>query len=199
MNVVHMLGLCAPAPADPFGETLLRALVAPGLTGLRLEICPAPPDLPPHREVPPSALPPGARALRRKAADADALLLAVPESQSLPPEPLLTALDWLARPRAGSPLIGKPVSVLTTTPDAAGHPPPPTETERILLGTGCEIVGPRTVTAHAGAVLRRRAGGGVFIADPASAMRLLLHIRRTSAAARAASYPLSGEDFRPWS
>ncbi|MGP3638163.1 NAD(P)H-dependent oxidoreductase [Streptomyces sp. 24-1644] len=198
MNVVHMLGLCAPAEADPFGEALLRALAVPGPTGVRLEVWPAPPDLPPHSDITPHELPPEARALRRKVADANALVLAVPESASLPPEPLLTALDWLARPRGGSPLIGKPISVLTTTSAGAGDPSSPTETERILLGTGCEIVGPRTITPCAGEVLQDRPGGRVFIADPAAAMRLLLHVRRTSKAARAASHLLSGQDIRPW-
>ncbi|MDX3484954.1 MULTISPECIES: NAD(P)H-dependent oxidoreductase [Streptomyces] len=198
MNVVHMLGLCAPAGADPFGEALLRALAVPGPTGVRLEVWPAPPELPPHSNVTPHELPPEAEALRRKAADANALVLAVPESTSLPPEPLLTALDWLARPRDGSPMIGKPVAVLTTTSAGAGDPSSPTETERILLGTGCEIVGPRTITPSAGKALQERPGGRVLITDPAAAMRLLLHVRRTSKAARAASHLLPEENFRPW-
>ncbi|MFW3464364.1 NAD(P)H-dependent oxidoreductase [Streptomyces sp. 058-1L] len=198
MDVVHILGLCAPAEADPFGEALLRALAVPGPTGVRLEVWPAPLELPPHSNVTPNELPPQARALRRKAADANALVLAVPEATSLPPEPLLTALDWLARPKGGSPLIGKPVAVLTTTSAGAGTPSSPTETERILLGTGCEIIGPRTITPSAGKALQDQPGGRVFITDPAAAMRLLLHVRRTSKAARASSQLLSEDDFRPW-
>ncbi|MEU0841879.1 NAD(P)H-dependent oxidoreductase [Streptomyces sp. NPDC005962] len=199
MNLIQLLGLCAGTETDPFGEPLLRALAGPDCDGLRWDVYPARDGLPPHGDRPGDALPTDVRALRARAAAADALVLAVPEPAAGPPDALLNALNWLVWPRAGSPLADKPVAVLTTTADDASDPAAFTEVEQLLLCSACQSVGPRTIVRHAGRLLREEPGGRVFIADPAVAMRLLLHIRQTETAARAASSPRrSGEDSMPW-
>lgn len=199
MNLIHLLGLCAGTETDPFGEPLLRALAGPDCDGLKWDVCPVRDGLPPHGGHLGDALPTEVRALRARAAAADALVLAAPEPAAMPPGTLLNALNWLVWPRAGSPLAGKPVAVLTTTAGDAPDPAPFTEAEQLLLGSACQSVGPRTIVRHAGRLLREEPGGRVSIADPAVAMRLLLHIRQTETAARADSCPRrSGEDFLPW-
>ncbi|MFI0815545.1 NAD(P)H-dependent oxidoreductase [Streptomyces sp. NPDC021098] len=199
MNLIHLLGLCAGTETDPFGEPLLRALAGPDCGGLRWDVCPVRDGLPPHDDHPRDALPAEVRALRARAAAADALVLAVPEESAMPPGALLNALNWLVWPRAGSPMAGKPAAVLTTTAEDAPDPAAFTDVEQLLLGSACRSVGPRTIVRHAGLLLREEPGGRVFIADPTVAMRLLLHIRQTETAARAASSPRRpGEDFLPW-
>lgn len=199
MNLIHLLGLCAGTETDPFGEPLLRALAGPGCDGLRWDVCPVRDGLPPHGDHPGDALPTEVRALRARAAAADALVLAVPEPAAMPPGALLNALNWLVWPRAGSPLAGKPVAVLTTTAGDAPDPAPFTEAEQLLLGSACQSVGPRTIVRQAGRILREEPGGRVFLSDPAVTMRLLLHIRQTETAARTDPDPRrSGEDPLPW-
>jgi chromate reductase len=199
VNLIHLLGLCAGTETDPFGEPLLRALAGPDCDGLRWDVCPVRDQLPPHGAHPRDELPTEVRALRARAAAADALVLAVPEQSAVPPGALLNALNWLVWPRAGSPMAGKPVAVLTTTADDAPDPAAFTDVEQLLLGSACQSVGPRTIVRNAGRLLREEPGGRVFIADPTVAMRLLLHIRQTETAARTASSPRRpGEDFLPW-
>ncbi|WP_267244055.1 NAD(P)H-dependent oxidoreductase [Streptomyces sp. PR69] len=199
MTDVHIMGLCAPAETDPYGELLLRALATPGCEGVRLDVRPVPPDLPPHRELPPDRLPPAVRALRQEAERAHALLLAVPEHPDTPPGPLLTALQWLARPTAGAPLAGKPAAVLTTAAGNASDPEPFTSAEHILLAADSEIVGPRSIVPNAARILHDQGGpdGWVFISDPSVTIRLLLHIRRLDAEARATA-SLGPAPGPPW-
>ncbi|MGK5629886.1 NAD(P)H-dependent oxidoreductase [Streptomyces sp. URMC 123] len=187
MDDVRLLGLCAPSGTEPCGELLLRALAVPGSLGVRLEVCAIPEGLPAHSAVGAGELPPGVRELRARAARAGALVIATPETRGTAPEPIRTALDWLAWPRAGSPLVGKYAAVLTTTEDDAPPPESFTDVEYRLLCAGAEPVGPRTITPRAMTILHPARDGRVLIADPASAMRLLLHIRRTAKAVRSAA------------
>ncbi|MDI3389579.1 NAD(P)H-dependent oxidoreductase [Streptomyces sp. B-S-A8] len=189
MNDIHIVGLCAPSETDPYGELLLRALSTPGSQGIHLDVCPVPPDLPPHEALPADRLPPSVRALRQTAHRAHALLLAVPEAPDVPPAPLLTALQWLARPAAGAPLTAKPVAVMSVAPGPAEAPEPFTEAEHILLAADSVTVGPRSIVPNAARVLRDQGGPGgrVVIGDPAVTMRLLLHVRCLGSAARTAA------------
>jgi chromate reductase len=52
------------------------------------------------------------RALKRRIADADALVIATPEYNGSIPGALGNALDWASRPAGGGPLRGKPVAIL---------------------------------------------------------------------------------------
>ncbi|WP_328694862.1 hypothetical protein [Streptomyces sp. NBC_00342] len=115
MAEVRLLGLCATAEADPFGEMLLRALSAPGPMGVRLDVYAVPSVTPPDSDAGEPSGQADGRALGRLVARSDRLLITAPESGSSPPEPLLSARNGLTWTKGTSPLTGKPAGVLTTT------------------------------------------------------------------------------------
>ncbi|MFJ9681918.1 hypothetical protein ACIRP2_28270 [Streptomyces sp. NPDC101194] len=183
MNDVHVLGLSADKSCDPFGALLLRSLARPGPTGISIETWQAP-DAPPTAHAAPQAgeLPPGIARLHAAVATTDALLIAAPEG--FLPEPLLTTLNWLGWPAAASPLHGLPTAVLTTTA-GTGSAFPFTSVEEVLLGAGCDLIGPRTMVPRADRALCHQPDGRVLVTDPRVMMRVLIHLHRTATAARA--------------
>ncbi|MFJ5290491.1 hypothetical protein [Streptomyces sp. NPDC088348] len=184
MAEVRLLGLCATAEADPFGEMLLRALSAPGPTGVRLDVYAVPSVTPPDSDAGGPSGQAADRALGRLVARSDGLLITAPESDSPPPEPLLSALNGLTWTKGTSPLAGKPVGVLTTTHIGTSPAAAYCETERMLLSAGADLVGPRATVLCAGHTLHEEPDGQVRLVDPAVTMRLLLHVHRIAAAAR---------------
>ncbi|MFC5721643.1 NAD(P)H-dependent oxidoreductase [Streptomyces gamaensis] len=197
MENVLLLGLSSPVEDDPYGDPLLRALSAPGASGTRLVVSTAPsvlartgPDIDPAHPV--------ADALRQMASLADGLVIAAPESPGAPAESLRTLLNWLSWPTAASPLVGKPVAVLTTTREPTAPSDPYCEVERMLFTAGAHMVGPRTVIPRAAHALRETPDGQVSFSDPGAAVRLLFHIHRTAAAARERSGLPPADDSRPW-
>ncbi|GAA3168165.1 hypothetical protein GCM10017688_15560 [Streptomyces ramulosus] len=179
-----MLGLFAGTTTDPFGELLLRALADPGPSAVRIDLCQVPEDLPAHADPGTSPLPPQVQKLRALVADTHALLIVLPEADGPLPRPWSTALNWLGWPSTDSPLPALPTAVLTT--DAATSPPSSfTPAEELLTIARCNLVGPRTVVPSAARTLRPQPDGRVQVTDPGVMMRLLLHIHRTAAAARA--------------
>jgi NAD(P)H-dependent FMN reductase len=184
MDDVRMLGLFAGVTTDPFGELLLRALADPGPTAVRIDLCRLPEGLPAHADPGASPLPPQVRRLRALVADADALLIALPEADGPLPQSWATALNWLGWPSADSPLPDLPTAVLTTESARSSAPRSFTSAEELLAGAGCHLVGPRTVVAHAATTLRPRPDGRVLVTDPGVMLRLLTHVHRTATAAR---------------
>lgn len=65
-------------------------------------------------------LPSAVEQLRRQVVEADAIVIASPEYNHGMPGVLKNALDWLSRPHNGSPLKGKPVLILTSSPATTG-------------------------------------------------------------------------------
>lgn len=65
-------------------------------------------------------LPTAVARLRRQVEEADALVIASPEYNHGIPGVLKNALDWLSRPHNGSPLKGKPVLIVTSSPAITG-------------------------------------------------------------------------------
>ncbi|MGW7516458.1 NAD(P)H-dependent oxidoreductase [Streptomyces sp. NPDC054796] len=201
MREVRILALCPPRHTDPVSARLLRALAQPGLVGLQVEVCQVPYGFRTFSDAADSAPSPEARALLARAEEADAFITASREPEADGTEhpgtgPLLAALDRLtcyADP-AGAPLAGKPAAVLTTSETDVVSPVPCTDIELLLLGTDCEIVGPRTVSSRVPEALWEQADGSLAISDPCVAMRLLLHLRRTERAVRSAS-PGRGDGF----
>ncbi|MEU9318215.1 hypothetical protein [Streptomyces sp. NPDC048295] len=142
MDEVRMLGLFAGATTDPFGELLLRALAGPGPSGVRIDLCQVPEDLPAHASPGTSSLPPQVQKLRALVADTHLLLIALPEADGPLPWPWSTALNWLGRPSTGSLLPALPTAVLTT--EAAVTAPSFTSAEELLTSARCNLVGHRT-------------------------------------------------------
>ncbi|MFF8717196.1 hypothetical protein ACF07T_38095 [Streptomyces sp. NPDC015184] len=187
MDEVRMLGLFADATTDPFGKLLLRALAVPGPSGIRIDLCQVPEDLPAHADRGTSSLPPQVQKLRALVAGTHALLIALPEAGGPLPWPWSTALNWLGRPSPGSPLPALPTAVLTTEAGVTPLPCSFTSVEELLTSARCNLVGPRTVVPCAARALRPQPDGRVLVTDPGVMLRLLTHIHRTAAAARSAA------------
>lgn len=65
-------------------------------------------------------LPPAVQHLRDQIAKADGLVIVSPEYNHGIPGVLKNALDWASRPHNGSPLRGKPVLIVTSSPAVTG-------------------------------------------------------------------------------
>ena len=89
-----------------------------------------------HRAPPPAP----SRDLREAIADADGLLFATPEYNSSIPGVLKNAIDWASRPRASTPLQGKPAAVIGATTGQFGAVWAQAELRKVLASTGARVV-----------------------------------------------------------
>jgi chromate reductase, NAD(P)H dehydrogenase (quinone) len=96
--------------------------------------------IPPFNEDDEAAPPAIVRHLKEAIADADGLLIATPEYNSSIPGVLKNALDWASRPRAGSPLAGKPAAVIGSSTGLFGAVWAQAETRKVLGSTGARVV-----------------------------------------------------------
>ena len=80
------------------------------------------------------------RELRELIADADGLIFATPEYNSSIPGVLKNAIDWASRPRATTPLAGKPAAVMGATTGQFGAVWAQAELRKVLGSTGSRIV-----------------------------------------------------------
>ncbi len=78
--------------------------------------------------------------LRRAIADADALLIATPEYNSSIPGVLKNAIDWASRPRATTPLQGKPAAVIGATTGSFGAVWAQAELRKVLASAGARVI-----------------------------------------------------------
>ncbi len=78
--------------------------------------------------------------LRAAVAAADGLLFATPEYNSSIPGVLKNAIDWVSRPRATTPLQGKPAAVAGATTGAFGAVWAQAELRKVLASTGARVV-----------------------------------------------------------
>ena len=79
-------------------------------------------------------------ALRAEIAAADALLIATPEYNSSVPGVLKNAIDWASRPRASTPLQGKPVAVIGATTGRFGAVWAQAELRKVLRSAGARVI-----------------------------------------------------------
>ena len=78
--------------------------------------------------------------LRAEIAAADALLIATPEYNSSVPGLLKNAIDWASRPRASTPLQGKPVAVIGATTGRFGAVWAQAELRKVLRSAGARVI-----------------------------------------------------------
>src|SRR5918999_6233218 len=111
---VSVLGISGSLRRDSHNTRLLRAageLVEQH--GAEFELFDGLKAIPPYDEDDDAGDGPASVArLREAIAGADAVLFATPEYNSSIPGVLKNAVDWASRPRAGSPLLNKPVAVI---------------------------------------------------------------------------------------
>ncbi|CAN5837304.1 NAD(P)H-dependent FMN reductase [soil metagenome] len=77
---------------------------------------------------------------KRAIYEADAVLIATPESQHGVPGPLKNALDWASRPPGKGPLTGKPTAIMGATTGKYGTARAQEQLRQTLIYNNCPMV-----------------------------------------------------------
>jgi chromate reductase len=120
---------------------LLREVAEQAPAGVEVEYFDGLKAIPPYDEdddVDPAPAP--VAELRQAIARADALLIATPEYNSSVPGVLKNAIDWASRPRAATPLQGKPAAVIGATTGSFGAVWAQAELRKILASSGARVI-----------------------------------------------------------
>jgi chromate reductase len=96
--------------------------------------------IPPFSEDEESAPPEAVQRFKEAIAQADGLLVATPEYNSSIPGVLKNAIDWASRPRANSPLAGKPAAVIGASTSLFGAVWAQAETRKVLGSSGARVI-----------------------------------------------------------
>ena len=114
-------------------------------------------------EAEPAARSPGTTCSRDAIAAADGLLFATPEYNSSIPGVLKNAIDWASRPRATTPLQGKPAAVVGASTGSFGAVWAQAELRKVLASTGARVIDLDLAVARAHEAFD--AGGALHSAD----------------------------------
>lgn len=117
---------------------------------------------------------------------ADAVLISTPEYNGSVPGALKNALDWASRPHGESPLVAKPVAVISASNGSFGARWAQEQLRRALMLSGSQVVDEELAVAHAD---EKVAGGQ--LADEETRVRLAGVVRALLDAAGVASEPLA--------
>jgi chromate reductase, NAD(P)H dehydrogenase (quinone) len=109
---MKVLGISGSLRSDSHNTELLRTAATLLPSGVEFELYEGLRDIPPYVEEPDAEAPSPVADLKRRIADADAVLFATPEYNHSIPGQLKNAIDWVSRPLAGNPLWDKPVAVI---------------------------------------------------------------------------------------
>ena len=115
----RLLGISGSLRVNSFSTAILTALAE--ATAARAAFDCADIGALPHfnQDLYVEPLPAAVQSLREKIAAADGLVISSSEYHGIPGV-LKNALDWASRPHNGSPLKGKPVLIVTSSPAATG-------------------------------------------------------------------------------
>lgn len=116
----RLLGISGSLRANSYSSAILAALAE--ATSLQADFDYADIGSIPHfnQDLYIDPLPPAAQHLRAQIAAADGLVIVSSEYNHGIPGVLKNALDWASRPHNGSPLRGKPVLIVTSSPAVTG-------------------------------------------------------------------------------
>jgi chromate reductase len=139
---MRVLGLSGSLRGNSHNAKLLRAAAARLPDGAELVTFGGLKAIPPYDadDDDPTARPAAVRALCEAIAGADAVLVATPEYNHSLPGQLKNALDWVSRPRAESPLIGKPVAVIGASTGVFGAVWAQAEARKVLGAIGAHVL-----------------------------------------------------------
>jgi chromate reductase len=138
---MRILAISGSLRRDSHNTRLLRHLAEQAPAGVEIELWDGLKQIPPYDEdddVHPA--PPAVAQLRRAIAEADGLLFATPEYNSSIPGVLKNAIDWASRPRAETPLQGKPAAVVGASTGSFGAVWAQAELRKVLASTGARVV-----------------------------------------------------------
>ena len=156
-----ILGLAGSLRAGSLNAQLLRLAAEELPEGVELEIYEGLADIPAYDEDLLGFVPDAVAALKDAIADADAVLIVTPEYNGSIPGFLKNALDWVSRPIAESPMRGKPVAVIGSSPGQFGAIWAQRELKKVLGIMGARVLDVELAVAKAD----RR------LADPDPALR----------------------------
>lgn len=116
----RLLGISGSLRAKSFSGAVLEALVEASASHATYDFADI--GAVPHfnQDLYVDPLPPAVATLRNQIADADGVLISCSEYNHGIPGVLKNALDWASRPHNGSPLRGKPVLIVTSSPAFTG-------------------------------------------------------------------------------
>ncbi len=138
---MRLLAISGSLRADSHNSRLLRIAAEEAPVGVDIEIYEGLADIPPYdADLDRIPAPAPVRELRKLIADADGLIFATPEYNSSIPGVLKNAIDWASRPRATTPLAGKPAAVMGATTGQFGAVWAQAELRKVLGSTGARVV-----------------------------------------------------------
>ena len=119
MKKVSILAFAGSLRKDSFNKALVHAAVELAPENVAIKVF----DLngiPPFNEELETNPPEIVRQFKDKIRGADALLIATPEYNYSIPGVLKNAIDWASRPKADTPLMGKPVAIMSASTGRLG-------------------------------------------------------------------------------
>src|SRR6267378_5180482 len=137
---MRVLGISGSLRRESHNTRLLRGIGKLLPEGVELEIFDQLAAIPPYSEDDEHETPPAVAALNAAIAGADAVLVATPEYNASIPGVLKNALDWVSRPVASTPLIGKPAAVIGASTSLFGAVWAQAETRKVLSTIGARVV-----------------------------------------------------------
>jgi chromate reductase len=135
---MKILGISGSLREGSYNTQLLRAAADLLPPGTELEIFDGLRGVPPY--VQGEQQPAAVKRLKRALRDADAVLIATPEYNHSIPGALKNALDWVSRPLAGNPMMGKPALVIGASTGMFGAVWAQAETRKVLGALGARVL-----------------------------------------------------------
>jgi chromate reductase len=138
---MRILAIPGSVRRDSHNVSLLRHLAEQAPAGVEIELWDGLKSIPPYDEDDDGHdAPAPVLELREAIAAADGILIATPEYNSSIPGVLKNAIDWASRPRATTPLQGKPAAVVGATTGSFGAVWAQAELRKVLRSTGARVV-----------------------------------------------------------
>ena len=138
---MRLLAISGSLRANSHNSRLLRIAAEEAPVGVDIDIYDGLADIPPYdADNDTECGPAPVRELRELIAEADGLVFATPEYNSSIPGVLKNAIDWVSRPRATTPLAGKPAAVMGATTGRFGAVWAQAELRKVLGSTGARVV-----------------------------------------------------------
>jgi chromate reductase len=137
---MRILGISGSLRRDSHNSRLLAATAALLPEGVELVLFDQLDAIPPFNEDDEHETPPAVAALKDAIAQADAVLIATPEYNASIPGVLKNALDWVSRPVASTPLMGKPAAVIGASTSLFGAVWAQAEVRKVLSTIGARVV-----------------------------------------------------------
>ena len=137
---MKVLGISGSLRTGSHNARLLRAAADLLPPGAELHVFEGLAEVPPFNEDREQSPPPGVLALKEAIAAADAVLIATPEYNHSIPGVLKNALDWVSRPMATNPMMGKPALVIGASTGMFGAVWAQAETRKVLGALGARVI-----------------------------------------------------------